>query len=247
MGAGKKQNKKHLCLMMAGSGQRFGGPLPKQFVNVDNKPIFRHILDAYIATKEIDKIVVVTNPNYIDFTKKWISDIDQEIMVIEGGSTRSISVKNAIMCLDKCIDCDDNLFIHDATHPYLDVKMFPAILKYTCEYDAVTVCQRQYDTCYSINENDEIVSIVPRNELVTAASPEIFKFKLLRKIYLESSEDELSSMTSAGAFALSKGYKIKVIPTTILNLKITHPEDLELYLSIDHDYFYPGVSNDGNL
>ena len=113
-----------LLLMMAGSGVRFGADIPKQFIRIKDKPIFSYILRGYNACEDIDKIVVVTHADWIDYVEEWKATLGAEKVhnVVAGGATRSESVRNGLSEVSTFASADDVVLIHDATHPYVDVK-----------------------------------------------------------------------------------------------------------------------------
>ena len=72
----------------------------------------------------------------------------------------------------------------DTTHPYVDKKGTEELISAIKEYGGATLGQRQFDTCYKIDENDILTEVIPRQELVSGASPEGFIFKTIYDIYL---------------------------------------------------------------
>ena len=72
---------------------------------------------------------------------------------------------------------------------------------------------------------------------MSGASPEAFRYGDIYRIYTESTQEELESMTSAGAIALAHGIQMEVVPANVLNLKITYPGDMDVFKSLIHDWF----------
>lgn len=231
----------HCLLMMGGIGSRFGADRPKQYIEVDGRPVFIYILKKLFQLECIDKIVVVSNEVWIDFVNqainKFVGD-NERIFVVKGGSSRSESVKNGLMALKKYALDEDIVLIHDATHPYVDERGILNVIDAVKKYGGATLAAKQYDTCYMINEQNEIESVIPRQFLVSGASPEAFAFKGIYDIYMNSTIEELSNMTSVGAIALAHNIKMVVIPTDILNLKITYKQDMDLFKKLVHNYFF---------
>lgn len=225
--------------MMGGIGSRFGSALPKQFTEIEGKPIFMHILNAYNSLEFIDNIVVITNSNWIELTNRYLREFktNKRFILTEGGFSRSQSVKNGILASKDISQKEDLLLIHDATHPYIDEKAIRKAITLMDEYDGVTLCQREYDTCYSI-ENDVIVSEIPKKTVVSGASPEIFKYGDLYKMYIDATPEELEVLTSAGAMALSHNMRIRVVPMEYLNIKITLPQDMILFRELCSNYYF---------
>ena len=227
-------------LMMGGSGQRVGAPIPKQFIEVKGKPIFLYILQGLTEMKCIDKIIIVVHADWIEKTKNYAEQLNSSKIysVTQGGSTRSESVLNGLKKAKEFANDDDVVMMFDTTHPYIDEKGTEELIEAVKEFGGATLGQRQYDTCYKIDENDMLVEVAPRQNFVSGASPEGFKFKTIYDIYTKSSAEELSKMTSAGAIALAHNVKMKICTLNNLNLKITYPQDIELF-SYLVDYNFP--------
>ena len=221
----------NICLlMMGGSGVRLGADRPKQFVELEGKPVFAHILEGLNAEPQIDRIIVAAHHEWLDFVEEWSLRIqaDKVYGIVAGGATRSESVREGLKKASEIASEDDIILIHDATHPYVDHRGMVELVDAVRTYGAATMAQRQYDTCYHIDENDLITDVAPRQFVVSGASPEAFRFGDIFKIYMEASDEELDSMTSAGAIALAHGIKMKVCTLHTINLKITYPEDMEM-------------------
>ena len=227
--------------MMAGSGVRFGADIPKQFVEIKDKPIFAYILDGYNQCEDIDRIVVVTHPDWIDYVLEWKEALgaDKLYSVTAGGATRSESVKNGLTEIDRFGNDDDIVLIHDATHPYVDYRGTHEIIEAVKQYGGATLGQFQYDTVYQMNEETHLLEkVVPRQTIVSGASPEAFRFGDIYNIYKNSTQEELEKMTSAGAIALAHNIPMKVIRTDLINLKITYPGDMALFNELV-DFYFP--------
>ena len=228
-----------LILAMGGSGTRLGESIPKQYIELNGIPIFGYILEKYNSINYIDKIIIVSNKNWLDYVKNFVQKIkaDKVIDVVPGGINRSSSIKNGLEAAKRIANDDDIILFHDATHPYVDEVNTLKVIEAAKEYDAATLVSCNYDTVYSINEGI-IQEVVPRQNIVAGASPECFKFRKIYDIYDNASLDELEKMTSAGAIALAYGMKMKTIESDYLNLKITYKKDLELLKKLLSTYFF---------
>lgn len=231
----------HCLLMMCGVGSRFGADRPKQYVEVEGLPIFVYILRKLVATDCIDDVVVVSNEFWIDFVQTQIKEnihTNKKIVVTAGGDTRSESVKNGLIALAEFSGRDDVVLIHDATHPYVDHDGTEKVIAAVKEYGGATLGACQYDTCYRMNSEQFIEEVIPRQYLVSGASPEAFKFGLIYDIYTNAEKEELDNMTSAGAIASAHNIRMKVVPSNVLNLKITYPDDMKLFKLLVKSYFF---------
>ncbi len=237
-----------LLLMMGGSGTRFGADIPKQFVLVEDKPVFAYILKGYDECESIDEIVVVVHKDWVSYVEEWRDRMEVRKLraITTGGDTRSGSVKNGLIAASQFASEDDVILIHDATHPYVDKQGVAEVIEAVQKYGGATLGQRQYDTVYQMDPDTQLLRVVvPREEIVSGASPEAFRFGLIYKIYMESTEEEMARMTCAGAIALHYGIEMKCIPTNVINLKITYKNDMELFRQLLH-HFFPNKTGDGS-
>ena len=227
-------------LMMAGVGRRFGANIPKQFVEINDMPVFCYVLNAYDHDDVVDKILIVTNSDWIGYVEDWSLKLGIRKLgsVVAGGETRSESVKNGLAGMKSFASDDDVVLIHDITHPYMDKTGNRRIIEAVKEFGGATLGQRQYDTVYQMNaETHMLERVVPRETIVSGASPEAFRFGDMYRIYMGASQEELDSMTSAGAIALKYGIPMKVIDTDLINLKITYQNDMITLKELIQMYF----------
>lgn len=230
-----------LLLMMGGSGTRFGADVPKQFIKVNNKPIFSYVVGKYDSTNILDEMVIVCHETWIDYTREFVESMNISVpfSVVVGGSSRSESVKNGLIKLSENASADDVVLIHDATHPYLDDDILSEIIIATREYGGATAGAPQYDTVYQIDpETRMLTKVVPRETVMSGASPEAFLFGKIFEIYSTATAEELEKRTSAGALALHYGISMKVVNTSLVNLKITYKHDLEVFKKLFYNYYF---------
>ena len=227
-------------LMMGGSGTRFGADIPKQYILVNEKPIFVYVLEGYQKCDFIDQLVVVSHKDWINYVQEWKekSGLSKLNIITKGGDTRSESVLNGLIAIEPKVQGEDIILIHDATHPYVDIEGTKGVIEGVKKYGGATLGQCQYDTVYQMNEETQILEkVIPRKQVVSGASPEAFRFEDIYNIYTKSTKSELEAMTSAGAIALAHGIDMKVVPANVLNLKITYKNDMDVFLQMIDKYF----------
>lgn len=231
-----------LLLMMGGSGTRFGADIPKQFVEVNGKPVFSYIVQKYAKNDLIDAMVIVCHASWIEYADEWTSKVVPDgypYRVTAGGASRSESVKNGLAVVAEYASANDVVLIHDATHPYVDDDNMALVIEATRRNGGATLGEKQYDTVYSINpETSLLEEVIPRETVVSGASPEAFLFGLIDDIYRTTPLEDLERFTSAGALALANDIAMEVVPTNLINLKITYKHDMEVFRKLFHDYYF---------
>ena len=232
----------YLIMMMGGSGTRLGADRPKQYIEVNGMPVFAYIVKNYDSLECIDRIVIVSNGEWIDYVNEWIEKLEltKPVFITEGGHTRSHSVYNGLKVIADSANEQDVVLFHDATHPYVDEKGTLEVIDAIKEYGGATLGAFQYDTVYRMNEDQFIEQVIPRQQVVAGASPEGFTFGKIFPVYDNASDEELEQMTSAGAIALEYGIKMKTIQANVVNLKITYPNDMETFIQTVDSYFFKG-------
>ena len=230
-----------LLLMMGGSGTRFGTDIPKQFVPVGDKPVFSYIIEKFAYCEELDRAIIVCHEEWIEYTRNWVLSLNLSlpIEVVVGGQSRSSSVRNGLEAVAKDASDKDVILIHDTTHPYVDEKALPELIQATSELGGATMGELQYDTVYLQNSESKTISqVIPREDVVVGASPEAFLFGRIWSIYSRLSDEELEQYTSAGALALAFDIPMKVVPTPLINLKLTYRHDLDVFKQLLDGYYF---------
>lgn len=227
-------------IMMGGSGTRFGANIPKQFVEVDGRPVFTYLLEAYEKYESVDLIYAVCHKDWLDFTSNYASElkINKLEEVIAGGSSRSQSVQYGLNAIAKKAKPSDVILIHDVTHPFIDKENVSRCIDYALLEGASTLVGACFDTMYQISEDNHIEKVVPRERIVSATAPECFKFDVVYPMYQNKTPEELEKMTSAGAMMVANGQSVRTVKTPLINLKITLHEDMEAFKKLLHGYYY---------
>ena len=230
-----------MLLMMGGAGTRFGKDRPKQYTLIDERPLFSYITERADQCPDIDRLVVVSHGDWLDYVREWCEKTLRRLpwQVVAGGDTRSGSVLNGLRALEGLAAAEDVVLIHDATHPYLDPEGVALVAEAVREFGGATLASKNYDTVYRTDAEGFLEKVEPRELIVAGASPEAFRYGDIYDIYRSASSEELAAMSSAGAIALAHGIPMKVIPTPVLNLKITYEHDMDLFLRLIHGYFFP--------
>lgn len=224
----------YLLMMMGGSGVRFGADIPKQYIEDHGEPVFAYTLRKYNEIDLIDKIIIISNPAWLEYSSKVAKSIlaDKLLSVISGGKTRSHSVRNGLMCCHKTANDNDLILIHDATNPFVDASAVRKAIASATAKGAAVVGTNQYHTIYSKKADNTIESFIPRETVGSGYSPEVFKLGIIFPSYEKASDAQLEEMTSTLSLALQYGVDAVFVPANIVNLKITYSHDMNAFIAL---------------
>lgn len=225
-----------ICVLikMGGRGVRFGEIVPKQFYEIDNKPLFAYVIEQYEKLDFIDKFIIVTNEEWFELTAEYAGDIlhNKLLEIVAGGSTNAKSTYNGIICASKYLQNEDILLVHDVTDPIIESEAVFKAIECCRQNSCAAVVTEQVHTLYTKDGDGFITGTIEKQSVGSGYSPEAFNFKLVYDCYVSATEFELENMTSAMALVQSRGIKPMTVVSHQLDLKITYKEDMEALKSI---------------
>ena len=223
-----------LIIKMGGSGRRFGHAIPKQFTDIKGKPYFSYIFEDFQKINEIDKYIVVTNPNYMDLTAKYAQLLlgNKLLGVIEGGNSNLKSTYNGVKFASKYLKDEDILLTHDITNSSVDIEAIKMVIETAKKYGAATNGTEQVQTLFTKDSDNTITGTIEKCTIASGYTPEAYQMGLIKSCFDNASEEELMKMTSPLAVIIAKGYKPKIIFSLFLPLKLTYDKDMETFLKL---------------
>jgi len=203
----------------AGSGSRFGGPLPKQFQPLAGKPLVQYVVERFLMT-EAARIVVAIPDALLPTVRQAPGD---RVQFVGGGDTRLQSVIKAMRAAG---DGYDLVAVHDAVRPFFKMTTFASLIEVTRQGDAAVPAMAITDTIHAIRDG-RLSATVDRSNLVAAQTPQCFRFEVLRDALTRAEQEQFDATDEAGLVA-HYGYAVQIVPGDPYNIKITRPEDLAL-------------------
>ena len=211
----------------AGSGRRFGGEVPKQYLQAAGKPLLAHALDALLAHPRIDGAVVALAEGDARWPG-WTVLHGKPVVTCIGGGERADSVLAALRALPTCVADDALLLVHDAARPNLRANDIGKLV------DAATACADGAilaapvrDTLKRAGVDDRIEATEPRERLWRALTPQAFRRALLRRA-LEAAQAEGVAVTDEAMAVERLGLHPRLVEGREDNIKVTTPADLAL-------------------
>ena len=222
------------AVLAGGIGSRMGNvEKPKQYLNIAGKPIIVHTLEKFYINKKFEKIIVLCPQQWVNHTqnliKKHIGENDR-IAVISGGATRNETIMNAISYLEEnyTLDEDSVIITHDSVRPFVTHRIIEENIKYAQEFGACDTVIPATDTIVESMDNKIISQVPDRSKMYQGQTPQSFKIKKLKELYMGLSEEEKIILTDAAKIFVIKGEDVHLVEGEVSNIKITYPYDLRV-------------------
>src|SRR5699024_142255 len=225
-------------ILAGGIGSRMGNvPLPKQFLDLDGKPIIIHTVEKFLLTREFDKIYIATPQKWISHTKDTLNKFninDDRVEVIKGGEDRNETIMNIIAAISefKSVTDEDVIVTHDAVRPFLTRRIIKENIDLVLEHGAVDTVIPATDTIIESENKEDISSIPVRDHMYQGQTPQSFNINLLKNSYYNLSDEDKKILTDACKILVVLNKKVKLVDGELYNIKITTPYDLKVANSI---------------
>lgn len=231
-------------ILAAGSGRRMENDIPKQYLELGEKPILYYSLKAF-EDSSIDEIILVVGENEKSYCEDQILkkyQFKKVKKIVAGGKERYHSVYNGL----KGCPSVSYVLIHDGARPFITVDTIEKIIKQLPEYKACVVGVPVKDTIKMVDAKGKVEKTPDRDKLWSVQTPQAFSYELIRHAYdIMMKELEENKANSEGtninitddAMILEYTLKtsVKMIKGDYKNIKITTPEDIligEVFLKI---------------
>ena len=225
------------AILAGGTGSRMGlTNIPKQFLELGDKPIIVHTLQKFLLNSKFDVIYLGIHENWTgymeDLIDKYVVDETNKnrIKIIVGGVDRNSTIMNIIDDIEKnyTLTDEDIIVTHDAVRPFITSRILEENIEMTKKYGACDTVIPAIDTIV-VSENDEIIEEIPnRQYMYQGQTPQSFRILELKKLYNELSDKEKEILTDACKIFVIKGKEVHLIKGEISNLKITTQEDYKI-------------------
>jgi 2-C-methyl-D-erythritol 4-phosphate cytidylyltransferase len=222
-----------VILPAAGLGTRMGRSVPekagtsrKQFMLLDGSPILLHTIRKFAATPAVSEIVVALRGDDIEWVRELLSveKFDKTVRLVEGGDSRQESVEHALATLDPATEL---VAVHDAVRPFIEPSVLEKVFAEAEESGAAIVGIVPVDTVKQVHRN-KIRQTIPRDRLILAQTPQVFRFDLLKSAFAKAREDNFAGTDESSLVERLDQVEVSVVPGIDRNLKITKPSDMDL-------------------
>lgn len=219
-------------ILAGGTGTRMGiSNLPKQFLELGDRPILIHTIEKFVLEPSIEKIVVGVHGDWVshaeDLVDKYLSLHKDRIIITKGGADRNTSIEKIIEAINAYLPItpEDIVITHDSVRPFITLRMIQDNIKLAQNHDAV-------DTIVESSNGQFITDIPNRAHLYQGQTPQTFRCKDFMDLYGSLSDQEKEILTDACKIFVIKGKDVALAKGEYSNLKITTVTDLKIAKSM---------------
>lgn len=222
-------------VIAGGSGHRMGQDIPKQFINVYDKPILIYTLEGFQKHPMVDAIEVVCIDGWDQVVWAYAKQfgISKLRWITKGGNFGQESIRNGVFNLEGKASDDDVIIIHDGIRPLIEPEVLTDVISKAQTLGNAVTSMPYNEQIFVISKDDEntTTQFIPRETLRRVATPQAYKFGLLDQKYHEAFEKEIGIYGShyTNTMMVELGVRLNFAAGSDKNIKLTTKDDLELF------------------
>ena len=225
----------NIALILAGgTDPTFQMSVPKQFVNVFNRPVIVYTLEKFQNRKDIDAIMVACLDGWQEMVKAYAKQfaISKLKWVIPGGKAGQDSASNGITVLkEECRD-DDVIIVHDAIRPLVSDDIITDSIRVCRQHGMGVAAMRTMDTIMHTNDGKIGTSSISRYAIIRIQTPQAYRLDRLADIQQKAMEAGIMGQVDMNSVVSKLGEPVYFSRGSELNLKINTVEDVEIFKAL---------------
>lgn len=222
-------------ILSGGTGTRLGADIPKQYIEIYDRPVISFCIEALAAHVKIDSIQIVASEQWQGLILNSIEKHDHGGKFrgfSTPGENRQLSIYSGLKDIRNYTDDSGVVLIHDAARPLLSGQLVTDCLAAADGHDGVLPVLPMKDTVYKSMDGKRIDSLLKRSEIYAGQAPEAFRIGTYYEANRKLCPDKILTINGATEPAVMAGMDIVMIPGDEGNFKITTAEDLERFREI---------------
>lgn len=221
-------------ILAGGTGRRMNSTTkPKQFLEMQGKPIIIYTLEHFEEHEQIDEIIVVCIESQIGNLKRLVNryEIDKVKDVIPGGPTGHDSIYCGIQAMRDSHKNNDIILLHDGVRPLISLELITRNLESVEKYgNGITV--ESVKESVALSKDGRMIENVPlRHEMYSVKAPQAFRYGFIRDLYDQAHAENLL-FWDAASMCSHYGKSMHMVESSKNNIKITEPADYYIYRAL---------------
>lgn len=208
---------------------------PKQFLEMNNKPIIIHTIEMFEYHPEIDSIAVVCIAGWIDYLKEQLArfGIKKVKWIVPGGETSQESTRNGLNAIAADQDPKDTIvLIHDGVRPLITQQLISENIACAKQHgNAITVAPA-IETIITTDEAGEVAGLIDRSLCRLARAPQTFVLADIIAMHQKAIKEGYDKMIDSASLMIHYGQKLHMVEGPMENIKITTPSDFYIFRAI---------------
>lgn len=226
----------HIAVILAGgTGSRMHRETPKQFIQIDGRPVLGYTLERFEAHPLVDAIEVVCLEGREQEVRSTAAGlgITKLKYIVPGGSTAQESIRKGVYALEGICAPDDTVIVHDGIRPLLDADVLTDVIEKAALYGAAVSSLPYHEQIFTTDPADPgfTCRYIPRETVRRVSTPQAYRFALLDEKYHEAEEKHVGYGPSAYANTMMAdlGVRLCLAAGSEKNIKLTAETDLTVF------------------
>ena len=202
--------------------------VPKQFLEIHNKPIIIHTLEYFEHNEDIDAVVISCIGEWIPFLEKLLYKyrIEKVKRVVRGGTTGQLSIYNGLVAAKEVAAGQKAIvLIHDGVRPLISKELLTANIESVKKYGSAITSGIVKETIVVIDEDNMVEQVPSREKSRVAKAPQSFMLDDILSVHEKAMSDGIDNSIDSCTLMQSYGYKLHMVDGPYENIKITTPDD----------------------
>lgn len=227
-------------ILSGGTGTRFGTDIPKQYMEINDRPVISYCIEQLSKHSGIDAVQIVAASQWHETILECFKPCDCQAYggmskfrgFSEPGENRQLSIYHGLEDIRRYASESDVVMIHDAARPLLSAQMITDSLIAVEGHDGVLPVLPMKDTVYRSTDGRRISALLDRSEIYAGQAPETFKIGKYYEANRRLLPERICAVNGSTEPAVMAGMDIVMIPGDEKNFKITTKEDMERFYEI---------------
>lgn len=220
-------------IIAGGTGKRMGLDIPKQFVNIKNKPVLLYTIEGFEKHPQIDAIEVVCIDGWINILQSYLNQygIKKVKWIVKGGKTGQESIRNGVYNLEGKCNEDDIIIVHDGIRPIVDDFVLSDVIVKCKKYGNAVTSLPYNEQIFVADDEISTTKYIPRETLRRVSTPQAYRFGKIDWAYHKAFEEEIGIYGSSytNTMMVELGERLYFAAGSDRNIKLTTQEDLDLF------------------
>ena len=225
----------NIALIIAGgSGQRMGQEIPKQFINVYDKPVIIYTLEAFQNHPQIDEIAVVCIEGWEGFLQAYANQfgITKLRHVVPGGENGQGSIRNGVFELEKHCAPEDIVLIHDAIRPMVSPEIITDCIQKTRKYGSAIATIPCAEAMMQTEDGRVSTGSYPRANLRRTQTPQGFPIGRICDLHRRALAAGVTNSVASCTLMIEMGEQVHFSAGSEKNVKLTTVEDIDIFKAL---------------